>query len=116
MKTILKLLALLILGSVPIFFATARPEVAPGIQKKSLQILGVSVATTESTATISWETNAPSSGSVTISDFGFIDEKTGTRHSVTIPYLTPGAPYTFVIHSYNDLYGAALPYAGSFTL
>jgi len=116
MKSTIKLLALLILAIVPGFFATAKPENAPGIRKKTLQILNVSVATTATTATISWETNTPSMGSILADGYAILDDKTGTRHSVTIPFLIAGLEYRFLVDAFSEIYGEANPYEISLTL
>ena len=116
MKSPLRFVAVAILATVPLFIATASPESAPGIQKKTLEIFNVRVVTTATTVTISWETNVSSMGVVNLSDFGIIDDKTGTRHSITIPGLVPGGEYHFIIQSFSDRYGAAAPYSGGFTL
>lgn len=108
--------AYLILALLPLFFAGAKPNSAPGIQKKSLEILNVVVVKSGTGATIYWETNLRSDGSVAIEDYAIADEVTGTRHSVAIPYLIAGIPYEFTLYSYSAIYGSAPPYAGSFTL
>ena len=110
MKTTIKVLALLILALVPSFFVGAKPENAPGIQKKTLQIVHVSVDTTATTATISWETNTPSMGSILADGYAIIDDKTGTRHSVTIPFLIAGLEYHFLVDAFSEIYGEAIPY------
>jgi hypothetical protein len=116
MKPTIKLLALLILVLVPSFFAIAKPENAPGIQKKTLQVLNVSVATTATTATISWDTNAPSMGSIHADGYAIIDDKTGARHSVTIPFLIAGLEYHFRVDAFSEIYGEAIPYEVRVTL
>jgi hypothetical protein len=116
MKTTIKVLALLILTLIPSFFAAAKPEDAPGIQKKTLEILHVSVATTATTATISWETNTPSTGSILADGYAIVDDKTGTRHSVTIPFLIAGLQYHFLVDAFSEIYGEAIPYEVSLTL
>ena len=115
MKTVLKLIALLILASVPMYFAAAKPEEAPGIQKKTLQIFNVSVDTTSTTATISWETNCPSMGSVLIEDYIILDDKHNTHHSVTIPF-TAGWEYHVEIRAFSEAFGSAGPVEVIFTL
>ena len=115
MKFPLRFVAVAILATVPLFIATASPENAPGIQKKTLEIFNVRVVTMATAATISWETNVPSTGVVNLSDFGIIDDKTGMRHSITIPSLVPGVEYHFIIQSFSDHYGAAVPYPAGFT-
>jgi hypothetical protein len=116
MKTMLKLLAFLMLSFFPTFFATANPESAPGIQKKTLEIIEVSVVTSATSATISWQTNLPCTGVLeTVGGAGRLDEKTGTRHSITIPSLVPGLEYPFRIVVFSDRYGSDI-YVGTFTL
>ena len=111
MKIFIKLLALLMLTSFPTFFANANPENAPGYQKKSLEILDVSVVTSGTSATISWQTNFPSMGLLETSDTGHLDVKTGTRHSITIP-LVAGSSFRIVAVSERygvDIYEGSLP-------
>ncbi len=115
MKTMIKLLAFLMLASVPMFFAGAKPNSAPGIQKKSLEILNVTIVEIGTEVEISWETNFRAQGAVAIDDYVIADEAIGTRHSVTIPYIIERLTYTFSIVSFSELYRSAVPYEGSFT-
>ena len=105
--------------SVLAVFASAKPSDAPGILKKSpLEISNVYVSATSTSATISWSTSSPSRGSVIIfyefDGVGYIDEKSGTHHEVTVP-VGGGRTYEFLIESHSDNYGIASPAEGEFT-
>lgn len=116
MKTMIKLLAYLMLASLPMSFTGAKPDSAPGIQKKSLETFNVRVVKVGADAIISWETNFRSSGSVAIDDYAILDATVGTRHSVTIPFVIEGLEYFFSLYSVSEIYGASIPYEGSFKL
>jgi hypothetical protein len=116
MKTIVKLVAVLMLLSAPTYFATAKPEDAPGIQKKPLHILNFSVETTATSATVSWETNIPSMGSIFFQNIGILDDKTGTRHSVTIPFLSPDIEYHVRIEAFSEVFGPPITEELTFAL
>ncbi len=115
MKTMIKLFAFLMLVSVPIFFAGAKPDSAPGIKKKSLEIYNITVVKTGTDVKISWETNFRANGSVIMDDYEIAEEMIATRHSITIPFVLEGTPYSFRIVAFSEFYGSAAPHDGSFT-
>ncbi len=109
----IKVLALLIMASVPLFFAGAKPDTAPGIKKKPLEITNVLVVRAGTGATISWETNSRAEGAVALEDYYIPAETVATRHSITIPSVNEGV--AFRIFSFSAVYGAAIPYDSIFT-
>ena len=113
---ILKLLASLMLLSIPLLFAGGKPETPPGVDKKTLEILDLAVVTTATTATISWRTNFPAFGSVDFLDSPQADVKSGVHHSFTFTALSSGPEYEFVIRSFSERYGDATPVEVTVTL
>ena len=117
MKSVLS--RIIIVGLVlfsPFAWAEAgKSEDAPGIQKKVPPLISdVSVAVSNGTATITWQTSVPTFGSVIVfSEFdavGYPDLKFGTRHEVTVQRT---AGDEFLIESHSDKYGAAAPWEGT---
>jgi hypothetical protein len=114
-------LAFIALSS-PAFIAQGKVENAPGIQKRiPLEIFDVRVQLSSQAAIISWSTNKPSRSSVLIAEIpiaidvvGYVDEKVGTSHDVTLGGLNAGQGYEYRIEARDD-YGYSATATGTFT-
>jgi hypothetical protein len=111
---IVKAVAIASLLVITPFASADAKNTAPGIMKKlPLVISDVTVSVTLTSATVSWTTSKPSHGSIVVhygfDAVGYVDEKFGTNHSVTVENLAQNTKYPVTIESHSDVYGSASP-------
>jgi hypothetical protein len=111
MKTIIKVLAFLMIVSIPPALSGVEAETTLSSQKKTLEIVNVKISVNGDSATFTWMTNARSIGFLFMGDLLFEDQTPGNRHSISVPVVA-GVEYSFRLSAYSDALGSTAPYEG----